>query len=659
MMLFFIQLLSDYIEFTYILCLMTLSINENILTVLFFFSPIFLMFLKKRASNKFILLMGILMILSRVMETLFFDTQLRMITSGFGVGCFMIFFSAFLISEKQLQEKQREVKFGLGLALALLLSVFFRTLNSTVDISTYSWFQVIGWILAILAIGLLFEWYQNQEKLLNSSETSDATESSTNFNKKRLLNLTCGILSIFFLINFAFTSPGVISRWTEGNYFLIIMLIVTVLVVTSLVLLQSPELISRISPLFLWIWNALFILSLVITLLVNQVNFPTDPGYFPIQSPPTTIFHHLLVILLILLLPIIIIDFILLSREFMNLTPKPSSRSLGGCFTIGSGLYLLGMIFAILFTSTWGFIPFIGTLFRDLFWFIFFLVGIVLVFSLSSLKNQSLRFSKSNLTSKTKLITSSLLVLVFLGSFVSIIVLEPHPTTQSENPTSLKILNYNLQQGVNEKANKNYDGQLNLIKEINADVIGIQECSKLAGSSDIVRYFADKLNMFSYFGPKWITGTTGVAVLSKYPIKNATTLYHFNENVDRKQTATTECQIEVGTHTYTIYVTHAYGRMSTRGILQTDIVNRINGKSDVIFLGDFNFKPFTEPYNLTTQVLNDSWWVRWPTGVDNLGYSNNQDIELIFVSSDISISDCQFVIDPQSDHPAYWVTIQL
>ncbi|MHA2030658.1 MAG: endonuclease/exonuclease/phosphatase family protein, partial [Candidatus Kariarchaeaceae archaeon] len=203
---------------------------------------------------------------------------------------------------------------------------------------------------------------------------------------------------------------------------------------------------------------------------------------------------------------------------------------------------------------------------------------------------------------------------------------------------------------------------LNLIREIDPDIIGLQECSKIAGSSDVVRYFADKLNMYSYFGPKWVTGTTGVAVLSKYPIKNATTLYHYSENVDRKQTATTECQIEVGTHTYTVYNTHTYGRLSAKEIMQNDIITRVDGKPNVIFIGDFNFKPFTSPYNLTTEVLNDSWWVRWPTGQDNLGYNNSRDIELIFVSPDITVTDCQFVLDPTgsiSDHPAYWATIQL
>ena len=97
---------------------MTLSLNENVLSVLFLFSPIVLMFRKKDISNKLILLSGILMILSRFFEPLFLNSQLRMSTSGFGVGCFMIFFPTFLISKNKAQEDQRELLFGLGLILA-------------------------------------------------------------------------------------------------------------------------------------------------------------------------------------------------------------------------------------------------------------------------------------------------------------------------------------------------------------------------------------------------------------------------------------------------------------------------------------------------------------------------------------------------------------
>ena len=173
-----------------------------------------------------------------------------------------------------------------------------------------------------------------------------------------------------------------------------------------------------------------------------------------------------------------------------------------------------------------------------------------------------------------------------------------------------------------------------------------------------MRYLANKLNLYSYFGPKGVTGTTGVALLSKYPIENPRTIYHYSEDVDRKQTATIEADITVGSRSFTIYVTHTYGRTSTKMILQNDILDASSGKSNVIFMGDFNFRPHSEPYNLTTAVLDDSWWVKWPTGVNSLGENNSRQIDHIFLSPGTTVSDCEYITDPQSDHPAYWADIQ-
>jgi len=250
------------------------------------------------------------------------------------------------------------------------------------------------------------------------------------------------------------------------------------------------------------------------------------------------------------------------------------------------------------------------------------------------------------------------LIVMFLGTLTGSIVFEAHPIAPSGDAVSLRLLTYNLQQGVSDAQNKNYDGQLGVIRNIDADIIGLQETSKIAGNCDVVRYLANKLNLYSYFGPKGVTGTTGVALLSKYPIENPRTIYHYNEDVDQKQTATIEAEITVGSTTFTVYVTHTYGRTSTKMILQNDILDASSGKSNVIFMGDFNFRPNSEPYNLTTDVLADSWWVKWPTGTNSLGENNSREIDHIFLSPGTTVSDCEYVTDPQSDHPAYWVDIQ-
>ena len=220
-----------------------------------------------------------------------------------------------------------------------------------------------------------------------------------------------------------------------------------------------------------------------------------------------------------------------------------------------------------------------------------------------------------------------------------------------------------LQQGVNDVASKNYDGQLELIRAIDADIIGLQEASKIAGNSDVVRYFANKLNMYSYFGESGVTGTTGVALLSKYPIVSAVTLYHYNEDSDRKQTATIEAEILIGSQTFTFYITHTFGSMDAKSMLVSDVLARAMEKENPLFIGDFNFRQNSEAYNLTTDVLVDAWLHEWPTAVDDNGLNASRRIDHIFVHPDLTILSCDYIDWEseirESDHPACAAVIQL
>jgi endonuclease/exonuclease/phosphatase family metal-dependent hydrolase len=427
------------------------------------------------------------------------------------------------------------------------------------------------------------------------------------------------------------------------------------------IMLYYPQLINQLKIWMVWIWNAIFVIAFVLMLFVNQISFPQTLGNYPIVAPLTDIIHYLPLIIMLILFPIILIDFTLLSRELLKMKPILTTRNLGLSFTMG-GLFMLLMLFALLFTSTWGFIPIIGVFFRDMFWLVFFIVGGFGVLSLMHVSENTFSFKKSSIHYKTKLLTACMMIVLCMGTIVGVLLIEAHPVAPEDAVTSLRILNYNIQQGNTEQASKNYDGQLELIRNINADIIGLQETSKIAGNSDPVRYFANKLNLYSYFGPKGVTGTTGVALLSKYPIRNPKTIYHFSENVDRKQTATIEAEITVQGKTFTIYNTHTYGRVSAKSILQQDVLTRSEGKENIIFIGDFNFRPNSEVYNLTTATLNDTWEIAETRGVDTSNgpeFNVSRRVELIFTSPGMTITNCLFITDPQSDHPAYWAEIQL
>ena len=61
-LLFFLQLFSDYVESTYILLLMTLSLNQNTLVLLFLFSPTIFLFFRGHIPERLLVVAGGLMI---------------------------------------------------------------------------------------------------------------------------------------------------------------------------------------------------------------------------------------------------------------------------------------------------------------------------------------------------------------------------------------------------------------------------------------------------------------------------------------------------------------------------------------------------------------------------------------------------------------------
>ncbi len=657
MLLFFIQLFSDYVESIYILLLMTLSLNQNTLALLFMFSPIIFLVFRKSIPDKLLIVAGGVMIACRVVEPLF-DSVMRMVLSGLGVGCFFILFPSILLFVKSDETNKRGQTFGISLSLALAASVLLRTLNYTIDLSTYGWGQIIGWVLAAIGLFMLVGFSKELRDVADTPRIEVSAPVPQRLRKRTLTGITFGLTSILFFVSFAFSSPVVISRWTESSYVAVVTSVALMTTLFALIMLYRPNLISRLTPTAIMVWNILFVGLFVLTVYINQIPFPDTFALYPIISPPTTILYHLPLYLMIAAFPIILIDFMLLSHKMASLGKVPSSRAVGIAVTLGGGLSMLVLLFTLILTSVWGFVPVIGLLLRDMFWFIFIVAGSILLLAIYKAKDNIPSFDTPAKLPRTETIIAGLLIVMFLGTLTGATVLEAYPVTQPGGAVSLRLLTYNLQQGVSDAQNKNYDGQLEVLRQIDADIIGLQETSKIAGSSDVVRYMANKLNLYSYFGPKGVTGTTGVALLSKYPIENPRTIYHYSEDVDRKQTATIEAEITVGLTTFTVYVTHTYGRAATKTILQNDILDASSGKSNVIFMGDFNFRPFTEPYNITTAILEDSWYAKWPTGVNGLGENNSREIDHIFLSPGTTVLDCEYITDPQSDHPAYWADIQ-
>jgi endonuclease/exonuclease/phosphatase family metal-dependent hydrolase len=216
-------------------------------------------------------------------------------------------------------------------------------------------------------------------------------------------------------------------------------------------------------------------------------------------------------------------------------------------------------------------------------------------------------------------------------------------------------MTFNLQQGYSAQGTKNFAGQLELIRRVNPDLVGLQETDTArvaGGNSDLVRFLADRLNYHAYAGPRTGAGTFGIALLSRVPIEKARTFYLSSTG---EQTAVLVAETRVRGMTYHVFVTH----LGNGGpvIQQRQVLNLLAGQTNVILMGDFNFRPSQEPYRLTSQRLEDGWLMAGEKRVDPPGQNLNDRIDHVFLCPGTRVQRAEYLGPGASDHPAMVVQI--
>lgn len=647
-LLLFFQLISDFVEAIYAFGLMGTSIPVEIVSILFLFSPLILLLLPRGLSGWPLVLVGELMLLCRVAETLL-DTRGRMLVAGLGVACFLILLPSLLWNRKDREGASSGLILGASLAVALSLSILFRTLGSGSDVSTIGWSQGIGWILAIAAGALLLGLARPEPA---SPRTADAARHER-LPAWKTVGLCLGLVSALILCYFAFASPHVMARWTGVSALPIVSMAALVLGLFAVVLAARPGLLSALTPGMVLGWNLIFGLSLVLTILAHQVSFPANAGAYPLPEPSVSVIHHIPLFVTLLLFPVIVVDWMLFVREIV--AGRPSFRALGAGFSLAS-LYLLFMIFAQVFTTVYDYIPVVGPFFRDKFWLVFLVAAAVMALPVLLVRRRAVDLGGTGLEFEHGKAFAALMVLVAVATILGAVLVAARPEALASSQTSLQILTYNIQQGYNRDGLRDHEGQLALIREVDADIVGLQESdtARIAGgNADVVKYLADRLGMHSYYGPKTVPGTFGIALLSKYPIENPRTFYMYSEG---EQTATIEAQITVGGRSFDVFVTH----LGNGGpiVQQEAVLQEVQGKENVILMGDFNFRPDTDQYRMTTAMLDDSWLQKWPGGNEGQGIDPARRIDHIFLSPGTEVADSEYLPGPQSDHPAMTTVIE-
>jgi len=159
------------------------------------------------------------------------------------------------------------------------------------------------------------------------------------------------------------------------------------------------------------------------------------------------------------------------------------------------------------------------------------------------------------------------------------------------------------------------------------------------------------LGLYAYYGPRTVTGTFGIALLSRYPLENPHTFFMYSSG---EQTAAIEAQITLAGKTYTLLVTH----LGNDGplIQQQQVLARLAGQPNVIAMGDFNFRPATPQYQLSLQTLQDAWVQAGSPLPASLDPKNL--IDHFFISPGVAVAQVRYVDSPESDHPLLMMEIQ-
>jgi Metal-dependent hydrolase len=195
------------------------------------------------------------------------------------------------------------------------------------------------------------------------------------------------------------------------------------------------------------------------------------------------------------------------------------------------------------------------------------------------------------------------------------------------------------------------------IERSGAEIICLQETETARisfGNVDLVRFLAEGLDMYSYYGPKTVTGTYGIALLSKFPIESAETTFMPSKYSQR---AIIKSEIRVGTEIITVYNTHFGLALSDRALQAKLTADLAANSSRALLAGDFNTPdPAETPYVTISSKFRDGWLEINSFGTDILGATFDwknptERIDYIFFTPDLNIIDFR-ILDwaHESDH---------
>ena len=644
--LLFLQGTRELIGSIYNFNLSAMSINISIVAVFGFLSPALYPIVLKRLNQRHVMLIfGIIMVIARLLMSSGPDASLYLVLSFVLVSSALIFIiSLSYLVEEDSGSRGLTSNITIAALIAVCLDMAFRAVGGSFDISIYGFTEAraASLLVAVPLIAIFFYAIIRFHVSLKDTQMQ-GTGQAASF---PFFGINIGLL-LFMYMTFS-GYPNCSAGWTSTVPSLSY-IIASISIFAFIMLFYMPAGRCFMSSEFgLLIFEAILAITFIILII------DTTGTVSAILLPAST-------------LPLAVLFFNNINMFFMSNESK--NRAPVNMFL--TGFVFVVFVFLSVLTLTWAHVP--GTAFlKDKMGIIALstVLATILfthIFYRMSMRSKPEPASSGSVKNRPLFVILCVLALICTSGFPAVNS-DGIRTITHGGTDAITVMTYNIHQGYGMDGLLDPWEILNTIREVNPDILVLQESDTNRLSSmnvDILNWLACKLEMYVYSGPSTGEQIYGLALLSRYAIDDSS-LYFLESQEDQR--VWFRCQMQIGSETLAVYGIHMGLSQEDRTSQSNEVVERLATETmPFIMMGDFNTWPNETIYENLTTVMSDAWVLAGHGLMDESGYTFDsiepyERIDYIFVSGELAsgVNSCDVLVGQEgSDHLPLWVSLNI
>ncbi len=273
---------------------------------------------------------------------------------------------------------------------------------------------------------------------------------------------------------------------------------------------------------------------------------------------------------------------------------------------------------------------------------------------------------------KAGLSVAGIFCIIAIGAVDLMMLKSSHPSTYWVFPgNNIRVLTYNIHQGLDADGRMNLEGIIGEIKKLNPDIVCLQEVNRAQVSNglvDCLMPISYALGMPCVFGANHNDGQYGNAILTRYPVRDWDNLRFFNNSTETRGTLhaviKTKQPNDMGSdlNVFVTHLDHISGPSNVRGKQVREVIEFWSKRPRSIIAGDLNAEPDTDEMKpFYAEELKDALEPFGKKYVKTFweGYGEQaMKLDYIFISKDLNAVEVIIEDSRASDHKPVAVDIR-